>query len=137
MYPELVRRFAVAGAEVLANLSNDGWFGAAAPVRLALDMASMRAIENRRYLVRATTTGFSAIIDPFGRRVATTELGRPEVLSATIRPARAVTPYQRWGDLFSWLAVAWVLGASVVLRGTYTHEARRKTGQQRDSRRES
>ena len=136
MYPELVRRFAIAGAEVLANLSNDDWFGAAAPARLALDMASLRAIENRRYLVRAATTGYSAIIDPFGRRVATTELGAPGVLSATIHPSRAATPYQRWGDLFAWLAVGWALGASAVRYGTYTTEARRETTRQRNERRE-
>jgi apolipoprotein N-acyltransferase len=124
MYPELVRRFALAGAEVLANLSNDDWFGDAAPARMQLDMASFRAIENRRYLVRATTSGFSAIVDPFGRQVVVSEMGKPEALAATVRPLRTRTLYQLWGDAFAWLAVALVLGSAVKLRPSLHFRAR-------------
>jgi len=113
MYPELVRRFAQGGAEVLANLSNDAWFGSGAPAEHHLRIASVRAIENRRYLLRATTTGISAVIDPYGRIVARSRFGAPAVLRETIRASRVQTPYQRWGDSAAWLAVAFALASTL------------------------
>jgi len=114
MYPELVREFALAGADLLANLSNDAWFGDAAPARLHLDIASLRAIENRRYLLRATATGLSAVIDPYGRTLTVSRMREPEVLSATVRPSGARTPYQGWGDFVAWTALALALAAALV-----------------------
>ena len=70
MFPDLVRQAVREGAEVLVNLSNDAWFGDAEPARQQLDIATLRAVENRRYLVRAAATGFSAVIDPHGRTLA-------------------------------------------------------------------
>jgi apolipoprotein N-acyltransferase len=113
MYPDLVRQLAVRGAQVLANPSNDDWFGNAAAARHQLDIASLRAIENRRYLVRATATGYSAVIDPYGRTVALSGFGSPEVLTAEIHPSRVRTPYQRWGDILCWVAIFGVLGVSL------------------------
>jgi apolipoprotein N-acyltransferase len=104
-YPELVRRIARAGAEVLAEFSNDAWFTYEAPARLRLDMASLRAVENRRHLIRAASTGISAVIDPHGRVREATSLGKPAVLVDVVRPSTAITPYQRFGDSFAWLAV--------------------------------
>jgi apolipoprotein N-acyltransferase len=105
MYPELVRRFTALGADLLVNVSNDAWFAAASAARHHLDMASMRAIENRRYLLRATSTGYSAIVDPHGRIIARSPLDEPAVLSETIQASTSRTPYQRVGDLAAWLAV--------------------------------
>jgi apolipoprotein N-acyltransferase len=114
MYPDFVRGFARQGAEVLANPSNDDWFDHAIPARYMLDMASVRAIENRRYLVRPTTTGFSAVIDPHGRTVARSDFGTPAILTASIYPSRVQTPYQLWGDAVSWLAIAAVVVVSLL-----------------------
>ena len=73
MFPDLVRQAVRQGAEVLVNLSNDAWFGDAAPARQQLEIATLRAVENRRYLVRAAATGFSAVVDPHGRTLAQSE----------------------------------------------------------------
>lgn len=113
MFPDLVRRFAVQGAEVLVNPSNDDWFGFAAPARHQLDIALVRAIENRRYLVRPTTTGYSAVVDPHGRIIALSRFGASDILVAAIAPSRVQTPYQRWGDAVAWLAVALVGGVTL------------------------
>jgi apolipoprotein N-acyltransferase len=113
MYPELVRDIVVGGATVLANLSNDAWFGAEAPARQHLDMARLRAVEERRWLLRATTTGISAIVDPTGRVVAAAGVGTPALLEGEVHPSRAATLYQRWGDLVAWCAIALVTGASI------------------------
>jgi len=115
LYPDLVRAFALQGAEVFVNPSNDDWFGSAAPARHQLDIATVRAIENRRYLIRPTATGFSAIIDPYGRAVARSGFGAPEVLTAAVHPLRVRTFYQQWGDATAWGAVVLVAGASLFL----------------------
>jgi apolipoprotein N-acyltransferase len=122
MSPELVRQFALQGAEVLANPSNDKWFGYTGPAHHQLNVAILRAIENRRYLVRPTATGFSAVIDPNGRVVTLSGLGAPEVLTASIRPSQAQTPYQRWGDAIVWVAIAIVITASLYHRFTQRHK---------------
>jgi apolipoprotein N-acyltransferase len=113
MYPDLVRRFALQGAEVLANPSNDSWFGHAVPARHQLDIAAVRAIENRRYLVRPTTTGFSAIIDLHGRVAVLSDFGAPAVLMGSVRPSQAQTLYQRWGDAASWIVIAFAIVTSL------------------------
>jgi apolipoprotein N-acyltransferase len=118
MYPEVVRRFTAAGADVLANLSNDDWFGSVSAARHHLAMASVRAIENRRYLIRVTSSGFSAIIDPYGRANAVSAFGVPDVLTTEIYRSTAQTFYQLWGDLVAWLAVGTVLLASLIRRQT-------------------
>ena len=113
MYPELVRRLVVGGATLVANVSNDAWFGARAPARQHLDMARLRAVEERRWLLRATTTGISAIVEPTGRLVATTDDGTPAMLEGEVHPSQEKTPYQRWGDLAPWCAVALVIAAPI------------------------
>src|SRR5262249_7207784 len=116
MYPELVRRFTDLGADLLVNVSNDVWFAAAAAARHHLDIASVRAIESRRWLLRATSTGYSAVVDPHGRIVAPSPLDRPAVLTETVRASTCRTPYQRVGDLAAWLAV--LAAAAAVVRAT-------------------
>lgn len=113
MYPDVVRAEAGAGAGLLVNLSNDSWFGAAPQARQHLAFAVLRAVENRRWLVRAAQTGISAVIDPYGRVVAQTGFGRAEVLRAAVRASATRTPYQMWGDAAVWIAVAGIAVATV------------------------
>ncbi len=109
MYPELVRRVASGGARLLVNLSNDAWLGREAAARQALDIARLRAVETRRWLLRAATTGFSAIVDPWGRIVARSGFGEPAILSAVVTPRAGRSFYQRWGDVFARGCALWVL----------------------------
>ncbi len=67
VFPHFVRRFASQGAQVLVNVSNDGWFGRSAARLQHLSIARMRAVENRRWLLRSTNDGITAAIDPAGR----------------------------------------------------------------------
>jgi apolipoprotein N-acyltransferase len=113
MRPRYARRLALDGAELLVNPSNDAWFGSAAAARHQLEIATLRAIENRRYLVRPVTTGYSAIVDPHGRLVALADFGASETLVGSVRRSNARTPYQRFGDAVAWAAVAGVLLASL------------------------
>ena len=126
MYPDLVREAVRHGAELLVNLSNDAWFGHREPARHQLDIAALRAVENRRYLVRATSTGFSAVIDPHGRTLTQSEFDTHEVLHATVRASHARTLYQRWGDALAWVVVVAVGGAT--LRRLFTRNVHQPSG---------
>ena len=98
LFPEVARALAQAGAELLANPSNDYWFGAPEVAAQQLQVAAFRAIENRRYLVRATSTGISAVIDPHGRVIARSHGNGAEIVTARLRRSSAHTLYQRLGD---------------------------------------
>jgi apolipoprotein N-acyltransferase len=127
MFPDAVSRAVRQGADVLVNLSNDAWFGHSAPARQQLEIAMLRAVENRRYLVRAAATGFSAVVDPHGCAVVESAFGAEQVLNATVRASHTRSPYQRWGDAFAWLVMAGVAAASALaLRPTTEHQQRRR-----------
>jgi apolipoprotein N-acyltransferase len=113
MEPDAARRLSAAGAELLVNPSNDFWFSAAPAARLQLETASVRAVEERRWLIRATPTGYSALVDPHGRIAALSGYGGAEILRGEVRRSRAVTPYQRLGDAPLLLAALAVALASV------------------------
>ena len=104
IFPELVRRFVEQGAEVLVNISNDGWYGSSAARYQHLLMARMRAIENARYLLRATNTGITAVIRPDGRIAAEIPPDRPGVLEARWGFQSRRTFYSRHGDWFAYAA---------------------------------
>ena len=80
---------------------------------LQLDVATLRAVESRRWLVRAAATGISAVIDPHGRTVARGGFGTVAALDATIHRSTTSTPWQRRGALPAWLAIAAAAAASV------------------------
>ncbi len=85
-------------AGLLINVSNDGWFGDSAAPHQHLQMARMRARETGRYLLRATNSGISAIIDPAGRVRAQAPQFLPFVLTDTVTLFSGLTPYARFGN---------------------------------------
>ena len=70
IFPDEIRRFAAGGAELLINISNDGWFGRSAAPSQHLMMSRFRAVESRRWMLRDTNNGFTVSVDPYGRIVA-------------------------------------------------------------------
>jgi apolipoprotein N-acyltransferase len=116
IFPELVRERMSAGAVLLVNLSNDAWLGGAAGAEQHLAMARVRAIENRTWLVRATTTGASAVIDPHGRIRERGAIGEEQTLLARVVTKSGATPYQLWGDIvpfFCVIAAALLIGVAM------------------------
>jgi apolipoprotein N-acyltransferase len=112
-FADLVRQFPASGAEMLVNLSNDGYFGGSAAREQHLAIARMRALENRRWILRATNDGISATIDPAGR--ITDTMPSYEQISATMRfnYESSTTFYTRHGDWFAWgYLIAGVLGCA-------------------------
>ncbi len=105
--PAFVRRMVLRGApHLIVTLANDAWFGDSQEPRIHLAMAKFRAVEHRRYVVRATNSGISAVIDPAGREVARTGVLTRENLRATVRMLDGTTVYTRLGDWPGWIAAA-------------------------------
>jgi apolipoprotein N-acyltransferase len=100
VFPGEVRQFADHGAQVFVNISNDGWFGSSGAPEQHLNMARMRAIENDRWLLRATNTGITASIDPVGRVVAQAPGWVRTTLLAPYSLRAETTFYTRYGDWF-------------------------------------
>ena len=113
IFPELSRRFVREGAQVLVNISNDGWFGNSGARYQHLLMARMRAIENARYLLRTTNTGITVVVRPDGRIASGIPPDRPGVLQARWGFMSRRTFYTRYGD---WFAYGACLAALVALR---------------------
>lgn len=113
MFPEEARARCRDGATVLVNLSNDAWLNDEEFAETQLRIAIMRAIEQRRYLVRSSTTGPSAIIDPAGRVLARGPLFEPAIVSGDVAPLSELSTYARFGDAFAWAC----LTAALVVAG--------------------
>jgi apolipoprotein N-acyltransferase len=101
IFPDEVRRFAKSGAQVFVNISNDGWYGDSGAYAQHLKQARMRAIENERWLLRATNTGVTAAIDPYGRVAQQAPRKVRTALVASYSLIDGTTFYTRHGD---WLA---------------------------------
>jgi apolipoprotein N-acyltransferase len=105
IYAGEVRRFAANGAQLFLNISNDGWFGRSAAPEQHLRMLRVRAVENRRWIVRSTNNGFTVSVDPYGRII---EPLPPDVRAAVDLPydfRTDETMYTRFGDWFAWMCV--------------------------------
>jgi len=115
-YPNEVRRFAAGGAQLFINISNDGWFARSAAAEQHLRMARVRAVENRRWVVRSTNNGFTVSIDPYGRIF---EPLPPDVRAAADLPydfRTDETIYTRFGDWLAWLCV---LVSAILVAATF------------------
>jgi apolipoprotein N-acyltransferase len=113
IFPDQVRRYVKEGAEFLVNITNDAWFGRSAAPTQHLAMAVLRAVENRRYLVRAANTGISAIVEPSGRILRASDIFVPTVITGQIRMERTHTFYTRYGDLFAWICVIFIVAVFI------------------------
>jgi apolipoprotein N-acyltransferase len=101
VFPSFVRKFAAGGAEALFNLSNDGWFGQSAARRQHLNIVRMRAAENRRWILRATNDGITAVIDPAGRIRGSLAPNTRAAYYAGFSYISTQTFYTRFGDWFA------------------------------------
>jgi apolipoprotein N-acyltransferase len=98
-----IRNFVNNGAQVLVNISDDGWYGDTSAPFEHLDMVRMRAIENGRWVLRATNTGVTGAIDPLGRVVATIPRHQRESIEVSFDYENSKTLYTRYGDWFAWV----------------------------------
>ena len=110
IFGDEIRLFAKRGAQVLVNISNDGWYGDTCAPWQTLNMSRMRAVENRRWLLRDTNTGITTIIDPYGRLTASVERHALTSLAARYGYRSDLTFYTLHGDVFADLCGIITLG---------------------------
>jgi apolipoprotein N-acyltransferase len=113
VFPRFVRKFAAGGAEVLFNISNDGWFGKSAAREQHLSMVRMRAAENRRWILRSTNDGITATIDSAGRLRGTLPMYTEATSYTGFNYVTSQTVYTRFGDWFPLLCAMAALLALV------------------------
>src|SRR5262249_38624740 len=105
--PALAREGTQSGAGLLVNIPSDSWFGRSLAPHQHHLIAAFRAIENRRFLVRSTTTGLSAIVDPLGRTIARIPPFSEGTITARVSLLADVSPYTAWvGDRPWWALLA-------------------------------
>jgi apolipoprotein N-acyltransferase len=124
VFPNFVRKFVRDGAEVLVNISNDGWFGKSAARRQHLAIVRMRAAENRRWILRSTNDGITATIDSSGRLRGELPLYTEATSYTGFTYIRDQTFYTRWGDWFPLLC-------AVVAAVSFAFTVRRSSARRR------
>lgn len=102
VYPSLIRRSVASGANLLVNITNDGWFGRTSAPFQHLNMARFRCIENRISLARCANTGVTAIVDPKGTILKQTRIMKRAYLEGEVPLSHRPTLYTRFGD--------WIVG---------------------------
>jgi len=117
IFPNLVRQFAVNGAEFLVTVTNDAWFGTSSAASQHFSMVVFRAVENHLAFARSANTGISGFIDPFGHIVEATPIFTEKAVKATMQVWRPHTFYSRHGDVFAYGCV--IICALLCLFGSF------------------
>lgn len=116
--PAFTRAVAAHDPHLLVNMTNDAWFGRTHEPKIHLALSAYRAVEHRKYLVRATNTGISAVVDPLGRIVAQTEVFQQTNLTRDVRLLSGKTVYASAGE---WVPLAclsfWLAALSAMFLG--------------------
>ncbi len=101
IFPDLIRQMVLKGATFIVNPTNDSWYGRTSAPYQHLHQARFRAIENRRFLLRAGSTGISALIDPKGRIIEKIPLFAEDFTVVSFSPQSQLTFYTKWGGILN------------------------------------
>ncbi len=102
--------------ELLVNITIDTWFGHGIEPWEHLALAQLRAVEHRRWLVRATNSGVSAIVDSAGRVTALAKLFAEDAIVGQVRLSAPTTVYERVGDAPFYVGALVIAGMAMFQR---------------------
>jgi len=122
IFPDLVRGFVKGGSRLIVNMTNDRWYGDSSAPFQHFSIARWRAVENRRYLLRAANSGISAVIEPTGRVQEATGILRRAICEGRFAFCSQQTFYTRYGDMFIFLCAIIVCGFTVLILFRRTRE---------------
>ena len=105
VYGEFVSSYTKKGGDFITIISNDAWWGNTAGHKQLLSYARLRAIENRRYIVRSANSGISSIIDHKGKILSTLEYGKYGILTGTAEKVSGKTFYNNYGDFIARVSI--------------------------------
>ena len=111
VYGELVAKFVRDGANILAVITNDSWWDDSPGHRQHFEMSRLRAIETRRYVLRAANGGFSGVIDPLGRVLAKTKYNERTAIQTIVSAQSGETFYVKHGDYLARIAIVLTFAA--------------------------
>jgi apolipoprotein N-acyltransferase len=114
VFPSLMRDAVLEGSELLTTVTNDGWYGTSSAPYQHFEMASMRAIEQGRYLARSANTGISGVVDPYGRIVQASAIFEQVGLVVEARFLTVRTIYSHIGDVIAYAGLALTVIALLV-----------------------
>jgi apolipoprotein N-acyltransferase len=118
VYPGLIGAFTSGGSQLLSTITNDAWYGRTSATYQHFWQASVRAVEQGRYLIRAANTGISGIIDPYGRVLARSLIFNRTTIVGDVRFISRPTIYGRTGDVFAYACLLLTaLAAALTFRG--------------------
>lgn len=112
IFPDLAREFTRRGSELLAVVTNDGWFGRLVGAQQHAELAILRTVENGVPMIRSANNGISFIVDPYGRVLKQTRLFVQTILAGQVPRPTSPTLYRRHGD---WFMLVCLLGLVVGL----------------------
>jgi apolipoprotein N-acyltransferase len=113
IFPDLSRHYRLHGADLLANITNDAWFGRSLAPYQHVAHLRLRAIENRVGVVRAANTGISEYVDPLGRVYDATGLFVPASPVFNAETSHVRTLYVAWGDWIGILSALFTIGLCI------------------------
>jgi apolipoprotein N-acyltransferase len=126
VYPSLAREAVMGGSQLLTTMTNDAWYGESSAPFQHFELASMRAIEQGRYLARAANTGISGVVDPYGRVVGRSAIFEQVGLVEEVRLLTGRTIYSSTGDVIAYLAIVLTLVALVTVGSVPRAHRRRR-----------
>jgi apolipoprotein N-acyltransferase len=126
VYPSLMREAILQGSQLLTTITNDAWYGRSSAPYQHFELASMRAIEQGRYLARAANTGISGVVDPYGRVVRQSGIFEQVGLVEEARLLTGRTVYSAIGDTVAYLSLAATAAAFLVPRRVRAAPPRRR-----------
>ncbi len=116
VYPSLIREAVLGGSQLLTTITNDGWYGSSSAPYQHFELASMRAIEQGRYLARAANTGISGIVDPYGRVLQRSAIFEEVGLVGEARVLTSRTVYATIGDVVAYASLVLTAVAVISVR---------------------
>lgn len=122
IYPSLIREFVKRGAQFLVVITNDSWYGNTSGPYQHFQYSILRAVENRRSVVRCANGGISGFIDPYGRVQKKTKFHEKTQIADVIKLNDEKTFYTKHGDV-----IVYVSGFAVVLAFIFTMFKKFKT----------
>ncbi len=126
IYPSFVRKFVADGAEFLVVITNDSWWGNTSGYIQHAEYLRLRAIENRRWIVRCANGGISGFIDPYGRWLKKSDYDTKEILTHSIYMNDEITTYVKFGDVIAWICVGTSLASTLLILPVLALNIRRK-----------
>jgi len=119
IFPGLARKFYVKGGDFMVTITNYAWFGRTPGPYQHVTMAVLRAIENRKPVIRCANTGVSGFIDSCGRVLGETDIFTRTYLTANIKTDSTLSPYTKYGDIFAYLNIVGTLLLLIRKRSRY------------------